>query len=156
MPLSLCNVNDLRRATRKYWNLGPPELSDDERLAWYAENLLPKEIECARRRGNRLPSEGCEVLALMLGFSFEPLMQVIAAYRPQEVLLVINARYDVVEGEEFKETRGGAFYEGNFRNVFDLLVRHNLLDHKPIIHPAPISTLGGVKDDDDEPDVSEA
>jgi hypothetical protein len=87
----------------------------------------------------------------MLGFSFEPLMQIIAAYRPQEVLLVINARYDVVEGEEFKETRGGAFYERNFKHAFDLLVRHNLLDRKPIIHPAPISTLEGVKDDDDEP-----
>lgn len=68
-----------------------------ERARLYIENLLPREVDLAHRRG-RLPSRaslpgGCDQLVLLVGFSIEPLLQAICAYQPSEVVPVLNRAY---------------------------------------------------------------
>ncbi len=150
MSLSLCDERGLIRKTNEYWRLDQRD-APDGKLAWYALHLLPKELECARQRGDRLPTEGCEVLALMLGFSFEPLMQALAAYKPQKVLMVVNDKYNVIEGGRTQEESGTTFYQRKFEYAFKLLAEHSLLDSRPEILPAPFSTLEAVAAEDDEP-----
>lgn len=79
----------LERKTRGYWdhyNHKHPEPC----LERYIENLLPDEMQYAQ---GILPDATCDLLVLLVGFSIEPLLQDVYAYRPQKVLLILNKRY---------------------------------------------------------------
>ncbi len=97
-------LNRLIAATKQYWqdrSLKPNLILDS--LAKYIQNLLPRELEAALRIDeNRLPKESqkADVLVLLVGFSFEPLLQSVCAYKPREVLLVLNKTYtEDVDGQ---------------------------------------------------------
>jgi hypothetical protein len=87
-------MNDLRDFTERFWR-DTANLDPLLRLQQYIRELLPKEMEHARanNRQQRLPGRSYDVLALLVGHAFEPLLQSICAYKPTEVLLVLNHWY---------------------------------------------------------------
>ncbi len=91
--MSTINRSSLERKTRGYWcdyDHGNPE----PYLERYIKELLPEEMEYARQREeSKLPDQTCDTLVLLVGFSIEPLLQAIHAYKPQKVFLVLNQRY---------------------------------------------------------------
>lgn len=90
-------LNRLIATTKQYLqkrSLKPNLISDS--IEEYIQNLLPRELEAARKIDeNRLPKESqkADILVLLVGFSFEPLLQSVCAYKPREVLLVLNDIY---------------------------------------------------------------
>jgi hypothetical protein len=59
----------------------------------YVRDLLPLELECARSLSDdRVPSVAQQggTLVLLVGYSLEPLLQSVAAYKPGKVVLVLN------------------------------------------------------------------
>ena len=89
----------LERKTRQYWedyDHAYPELS----LELYIKNLLPDEMQYAQER-NTLPKERCDILVLLVGFSIEPLLQAVWAYKPNRVLLVLNEHYGQDPGQNW-------------------------------------------------------
>ncbi|RJQ27235.1 MAG: CRISPR-associated protein [Peptococcaceae bacterium] len=68
--------------------------------------LLAAELEYAEKAG-RLNKKPCTTLVLLLGFSLEPLLQLICVYNPQKILLIMNRFY----GEEEGHVYGGRFKE---------------------------------------------
>lgn len=81
--------DELHRLTNEHWNRNDAE--------WYIRNLLPLEMECAQQQ-----VEKCDTLALLIGFSEDPLLQTIWKYRPQRIVLVLNFKYCDNKGNEQK------------------------------------------------------
>jgi len=72
-----------------------PEPLNSERITKYIKELLPLELRCAesdRDEPARLPSQDKQggVLVLLVGFSIDPLLQSICAYKPDQVVLVLK------------------------------------------------------------------
>lgn len=87
---------ELQEKTREYWD-SCRRLGEPERNRRYLEELLPLEMDDASGRGAFPPdSRRSGLLVLMLGFSVEPLLQSILAYRPREVLVVYSRSYETV------------------------------------------------------------
>ena len=105
---------DLKRATETYWDCQKDEniyicLKDyvSKKLAPLGNrSLLAAELELAEKAG-RLNKKPCATLVLLLGFSLEPLLQLICVYKPQKITLIMNKFYGEDEGrvygERFKE-----------------------------------------------------
>ena len=79
----------LKRETEAYWD----KLRRNYRRrlpVWreYVRDLLPLEME-----GKPAPKP-CHTLVLLVGHSIEPLLQSVWAYKPQELLLILNQQYD--------------------------------------------------------------
>jgi hypothetical protein len=110
------NVDRLDRETRRYWRDEGQEDNIEHKLSYYTQNLLPCEFKVAQLLG-RLPKPKWElnpttglndvVLVLLVGYSFEPLLQTVCAYRPREILMVLNRKY----GKENGDTIGRLFYK---------------------------------------------
>lgn len=82
------------------WNPHPDRI--EYSLEKYIQDLLPREITAAQNIGNRLPDEAqkTDVLVLLVGFQFEPLLQSVCVYKPEKVLLVLNKDYgDIANGK---------------------------------------------------------
>lgn len=83
----MIDKRSLERKTRRYWgdyNHDHPEPC----LEWYIEELLPEEMQYAQ-----VQDKTCGLLVLLVGFSIEPLLQAVHAYKPRKVLLILNERY---------------------------------------------------------------
>jgi len=68
------------------------------RIEDYIRNILPLELQCAesdKAPPPRLPPPEMQnkILVLLVGFSIDPLLQSICAYKPKKVYLVLNNRY---------------------------------------------------------------
>jgi hypothetical protein len=96
-------------AAQSHWRQFSDPLNH-ERITKYFEELLPLEVQCAESDKDepaRLPAQDKQggVLVLLVGFSIDPLLQSICAYKPDQVVLVLNARYgeppDGRSGQEF-------------------------------------------------------
>ena len=72
---------ELKRLTQEHWLRKDTE--------WYIENLLEKEVTFAGQQ-----QAPCDVLALLVGFSPEPLLQTIWVYQPKRVVLLFNHDYE--------------------------------------------------------------
>lgn len=103
--------------TRNHWKRFPDPL-DPDRITNYIEEILPLELKCAESdedEPRRLPSQNEQggVLVLLVGFSIDPLLQAICAYKPKKVVLVLNASYgeppDGRTGQEFGKYVAGFF-----------------------------------------------
>ncbi len=88
---------ELRRISKRYWNIEFKGNLPDQ-LRWYItkehkelnnRSLLEAEIECAQHKGN-IQVQSCENLVLLVGFSLEPLLQLIYVYQPKTVILILN------------------------------------------------------------------
>ncbi len=103
-------LTSILEATAQYWRDWNPKAFVGS-LEKYITTLLPLELEAVRKieaarkeEGKRLPddSEKADTLVLLVGFSFEPLLQSVCAYKPKKVLLVLNENYsDTVDGQMF-------------------------------------------------------
>lgn len=99
--LGVTELTSIIEITKQYWRDWDPKAIPVS-LEKYISSLLPREMEAARKieaartdEGKRLPddSEKADTLVLLVGFSFEPLLQSICAYKPKRVLLVLNDIY---------------------------------------------------------------
>jgi len=101
-----CEENSLKKETIDYWRrldrLKDKLMSKEQKyLEWekefekYLANIFEKEIACAKSHPELWPSEDqkAKVLVLLVGFSIEPLLFSLRAYRPEEVVLVLNRKY---------------------------------------------------------------
>lgn len=125
----------LKRETEKYW--------DDEEKGpkWYIKNLLPHEISYVVKPEKEFLE--CDLLVLMLGYTFDPLLHALAAYKPKQVLMVLNEEYDVQDGGSgFRKQNGDEFFDHVFSQVFKQLADQKLLDVAPRPLPDPIITAG--------------
>lgn len=78
-------------------------LEEEDKLIYeYIADLLPYEIRYAAVKYPELDNLDCDVLALLVGHSFEPLLLAISVFEPDRVLLLLNAMY----GEELGQERG--------------------------------------------------
>jgi hypothetical protein len=95
---------ELRQKTQDHWL----DAESQDAMRQYIQVLLPHELNYARSH-NAIPScpHQCDWLALLVGYSWEPLLQAVCAYNPRNVLLVLNEHYGeksgVVFGRELKE-----------------------------------------------------
>lgn len=100
----------LKIVTEKYWVLDRKSDDIDSRLESYicdkkeldGKSLLEAELEYASRQKNRLPNTPCATLVLLVGYSLEPLLQSVCAYKPQKIILIMNEeRYGKEEGHVY-------------------------------------------------------
>lgn len=77
---------ELRRLTQEHWLRKNTE--------WYIKNLLSREVTFAGQE-----QKAADVVALLVGFSPEPLLQTIWVYQPKEVFLVFNHDYEGTQGQ---------------------------------------------------------
>lgn len=78
-------LEELEKSTNDHWARNDP--------TWYIQNLLGHEMEYAQQQ-----VEDCDTLALLIGFSPDPLLQTIWKYRPERIVLVLNHRYGTQPG----------------------------------------------------------
>jgi len=93
---------DLEHVTKDYWFRN----SDlDSRLEFYIcykqrklnnKSLLEAELEYARQEW-RIKTNPCETLVLLVGYSLEPLLQLVCVHRPQKIVLLLNEEGYVCE-----------------------------------------------------------
>jgi hypothetical protein len=80
--------NTLIQRTLDYWD----ETRTGPKINWYIDRLLFDELEWATTCGpvKRRP---CDVLVVLVGYSFEPLLQAICVYDPKEIIPIVNYAY---------------------------------------------------------------
>ncbi|MBD3190533.1 MAG: hypothetical protein GF308_07805 [Candidatus Heimdallarchaeota archaeon] len=115
---------EIRELTEKYW-------FEKWSIPEYIEELLPKELEFIRQweRDNnekRLPTKSADVLVLLVGYSWEPLLISTCAYKPKKIVLVLNTEYGDLQGE----TKGDDFEE-----YVGVLHQTNLIEEFPEFYP---------------------
>lgn len=86
----------IRSKTEQYWKLFETYREDPvKRLEYYIENLLPEEIESYEQR-YKVEFWYCspvKYLVLLVGYSFEPLLQSICFHQPEYIIPVISEEY---------------------------------------------------------------
>ncbi len=104
-----CDERTLITKTEEYWDhLQRNAKRRDPVWRAYVENLLPLEMACMAAAPDRLPQAPCQMLVLLVGQSVEPLLQSVWAYRPKELLLILNRQYDEeTTGDNFASTVRG-------------------------------------------------
>lgn len=101
--------NALKRQTILFWeDIRRRHVPRPEAQERYINELLPLEMAFAgehRRLPDvtQFPAGRCERLILLVGFSVEPLLQAIWAYRPTEIVPVLNASYGARTGIQMRE-----------------------------------------------------
>lgn len=88
----MANKDELKRLTHEYWGT---RLSNTD---WYIENLLPREMEYVQKQQQQLTE--CDTLALLVGFSPDPLLQTIWTYAPKRIVLILNNNYQDATGQD--------------------------------------------------------
>lgn len=91
---------DVRERTREYWEKGQ-KWETKTRYDCYINELLGQELQAASKDPDRLRGVGQPVhtLALTVGESFEPLLQVVCVLKPQRVVLILNRLYGKKAGQ---------------------------------------------------------
>lgn len=97
MPIDI-HLYETAQSTFDGWAFRKWDPLDQARVDSYIDNILPKELACAasdQDKPQRLPANDMQgrVLVLIVGFSLDPLLQSICAYKPKEVVLILNAQY---------------------------------------------------------------
>ncbi len=117
-------LRQLRRNTEDFWeDLRRPEANTtDLYFRRYIGDLLPREKEMWDLPP---PPFECDILVLLVGFSYEPLLQSICYYNPKSVLLVLNERY----GEDKNHTKMRAILE----KLIKELSEKRLINHEPTV-----------------------
>jgi len=87
-------------------------------------SLLQAEIKYAQTRGSITANGPVTTLVLLVGYSFEPLLQSICTYKPANLVLVLNETYGDTPGADFGD---------KFQQWIRLLPRVKLIDKVPRI-----------------------
>jgi hypothetical protein len=120
-------ATELRRLTRRYWDRGGTKR--------YIEELLPEELKFARERG-AIEEHPCDTLALLVGYSVEPLLQAVCAFQPDErLVLVLNEWYG---SQDDPNRQRGLKRGGNLEEVIKVLPP-KLLPKQPVIESREVT-----------------
>lgn len=103
------------------------------------KSLLAAELDWARAHGGLPDPQPAATLVLLVGHSFEPLLQTVCAYRPQAILLVLSDHY-------FAKHDGAEIGE-DLREAIQQLVNYGLLDAVPAVLPAAPAAPDLIVDD---------
>ena len=120
--------------TRAFWD-ETAKWEDLPRYRRYIQERLNKELELAQKR-SRLPDfeelkrKRCDMLVLLVGHSFEPLLQAVNAYRPAEVVPVLNRKYGM--------DRTGEQMRMLLEDLLDELARADLAPHGLMLRTTPL------------------
>lgn len=88
------NCADLDQLTVDHWK------RTQRQIETYITTLLPCEMQYANQQETPKAKQGpCDTLALLVGFSPDPLLQAIWAYRPLRIVLVLNSDYRGTTGK---------------------------------------------------------
>ncbi|MEZ4737459.1 MAG: hypothetical protein R3E79_61070 [Caldilineaceae bacterium] len=125
-------LNDRTREYRQILRNLQESQDSNERLKafnWYCEHLLPGEMTRIKSANNqdRVKRDPNKVLTLVLlvGYSFEPLLQSICYYKPDHLILILNKQYGATPGNLF-----GRQIE---RHFIPKLIETGLLDRSPTL-----------------------
>lgn len=92
-PLTDQQIAKLKTDIERYWKKWSSQSANaDVLLREYVQEYLQREMKIARARG-RLPARSFDTLAMLVGYSIEPLLQTIVAYQPRRVALLLNSEY---------------------------------------------------------------
>ncbi|MGC8950161.1 MAG: hypothetical protein C0184_07510 [Chloroflexus aggregans] len=91
-----CDIDNLREQTYKFWN----KHNYEDYIQQYIQQLLGCELKMAAQEPDRLRGvdQPVHTLALTVGESFEPLLQVVCVLKPKRVVLVLNTLYSKMPG----------------------------------------------------------
>lgn len=105
MTCQLTKTN-LKERTQEYWETKPG-------YDCYINELLGRELQEASKDPTRLRGVGKPVhtLALTVGESFEPLLQVVCVLRPKRVVLILNRHYGVAPNRVSGSVQGKKLQE---------------------------------------------
>lgn len=89
--------DDVEAVTTRYLNRKKEfNLEDEDKLAeQYIQHVLPLELRFAQPH---LPTLRCHTLALLVGFSLDPLFQAISVLQPERLVLILSEKYSTVGG----------------------------------------------------------
>jgi len=120
----MINKEKLKELTKQYWDEG-------WEVKKYIEQLLPKEMDHLKQC-NRIPTGTTETLVQLVGFSWEPLLISVCAYKPQKIFLILNRWYNEQEGSARGDT---------FKEYVSKLKEQGLIDNIPEVLPTPWETV---------------
>lgn len=139
----------LRRATKAYWQKLGEEYREDllGAITEYSgvrvreldgRSLLKAEMDWAETHGG-MPQKPqaprpAATLVLLVGFSLEPLLQAIYAYKPGNILLVLSSNY---------ADENGLVFGGRVKQAIGLLAEYGLLEATPAIQLLQIEEEDG-------------
>lgn len=132
MPRIKNEFDELEELTKDYWR----ELEDNRdspvtvMLKTYIHKLLPREMEQIKKNS---PPQQAKTLVLLVGFSWEPLLQAICHYRPEKLYLLLNARYGGESAGEVSQ---------KLEQLINKLYESKLIEKKPEIKPTKIDAAG--------------
>ena len=139
---------NLKDASRDYWDEHLDKESLENQMKRYVcqlqphlggKSLLQAELEWAEDK-NQIQAQPHETLVLLVGFSPEPLLQSVCAYKPDKLILILNQKYGDDEGSVF----AGYLQEG-----IKCLEEQDLIDALPEF----VNDPGYVLDQDDPTSV---
>lgn len=91
---------EIRNLTEDYWR----HLDDHPRdYDYYIDKLLGRELGMAAQKPERLRSlaQPVHALAMTVGDSFEPLLQMVCVLKPQRLVLILNHDYSGTPGKDY-------------------------------------------------------
>jgi len=99
-------LQQAERATQRFQELFRGDPLNPRRIEAYIRDVLPLELQCVAsddEEPRRLPDTSIQggILVQLVGFSLEPLLQSICAYKPAEVVLILNQDYGDRSWETF-------------------------------------------------------
>ncbi|WP_298490088.1 hypothetical protein [uncultured Chloroflexus sp.] len=92
--------SDIKDRTREYWEKSSRSANRFSSYECYIDQLLGRELSTAK------PSHSLgkvHTLALTVGESFEPLLQIVCVLKPQRVVLILNSSYGGTPGDHHGE-----------------------------------------------------
>jgi hypothetical protein len=122
-------IHELESLTLEYWDESKKDCKNAIRNIYITSNgsrengLLWREMELAENRLN-IPSTG-GVLALLVGHSLEPLLQMVFCAKPEKILLLLNNEY----GDQLP----GHIQGHDVETLISYLHEKGYIDHCPVI-----------------------
>ena len=106
---AMLTEQNLKYASKNYWDEPLDEESLKDQMERYVcqsrpllgdRSLLQAELEWAEDK-DQIQAQPHETLVLLVGFSPEPLLQSVCAYKPDKLILILNQWYGDDEGSVF-------------------------------------------------------
>ena len=108
--MTCLQLQELQTRIEKYWANDPPDYEH------YLNSILPRELLCCQNQkaDDGLPrlqgvGQPVDILAMMVGESLEPLLQLVCVLKPRNVLLILGQKYVKETGRERYETMQDLF-----------------------------------------------
>jgi hypothetical protein len=134
---------ELIERTHIHWEHGSSLTATEE----YIETLLPDELRYAQQCLNLKQSDDCDTLVLLLGFSFDPLLQSIWAYQPRRIVLICNYEYAFGDEDDPSNILSGQEWARQFRTHIIQLRQQGLFQAQTLPNFDPAEQTGTANGD---------